>query len=251
MIEAPEAGAPAAGPGPRGLPAVTFRWWEALLAYVFGNLFIGGLAFGAVGAAQGSVSGIRLVVAGLALDVVFLVSLVLWLRKFHPGSRAAIGLMWSRRVAATGAGLGAVLYVLAAVAAAFVLQAIFESVTGGSVEAPEQMPVGLDALGKILFVLLAVVLAPVTEEVFFRGIFYRSVRDRHGIWAGLAASAVFFGLVHYQAGPLADAVFLQSVMVITGVGFALIYERAGNLVASIAAHVAFNIIGVTLILGGI
>jgi membrane protease YdiL (CAAX protease family) len=40
---------------------------------------------------------------------------------------------------------------------------------------------------------------------------------------------------------------LQSIMVFTGIALAWIYERRANLVANIAAHMAFNAIGVLLI----
>jgi membrane protease YdiL (CAAX protease family) len=39
-------------------------------------------------------------------------------------------------------------------------------------------------------------------------------------------------------------------MVFTGLGLATIYERRGNLVADIAAHMAFNVIGIVIIFGG-
>jgi membrane protease YdiL (CAAX protease family) len=188
------------------------------------------------------------VLGALALDAVFLGSLFVWLRNVHPGSLRAIGVRWRLRVAAAGAGLGIVLYGVAAGALAFGLQWLYERMSGTPVEAPDQMPGGLTTAGTVAFVVLAVAVAPVVEEVYFRGILYRSLRDRYGLVAGLVGSSLLFGLVHYQRGSLADALFLQTVMVITGVGFALIYERAGNLVASIAAHAAFNAIGVTLIL---
>ncbi len=248
MIEDTQAPATDRATGPRGLPAVTFRWWEALLAYVFGNLLLGGLAFAAMGASRADAAPIREVTGVIALDLVFLVSLVVWLRNVHPGSWAAIGIRWRARTAAAGAVLGMALYAAAAGGLAFGLQWIYERVLGHPVQAPEQMPQGLSDAGTVVFVLLAVVLAPVVEEVFFRGILYRSIRDRYGVVAGLAGSSVVFGIVHFQPGPVADAVLLQSVMVFTGVGLALIYERAGNLLASIAAHAAFNAIGVTLIL---
>jgi membrane protease YdiL (CAAX protease family) len=38
-------------------------------------------------------------------------------------------------------------------------------------------------------------------------------------------------------------------MVGTGLGLAWVYERRGTIVASIAAHIAFNVIGVVAILG--
>jgi membrane protease YdiL (CAAX protease family) len=37
-------------------------------------------------------------------------------------------------------------------------------------------------------------------------------------------------------------------MVFTGIGLAWIYERRGTIVASMAAHMAFNVIGVVTIL---
>ena len=38
-------------------------------------------------------------------------------------------------------------------------------------------------------------------------------------------------------------------MVFTGIGLAWIYERRGSLVAPMAAHVAFNVVGLVVILG--
>ena len=87
---------------------------------------------------------------------------------------------------------------------------------------------------------LALVLAPITEELFYRGIFYRSLRDRHGVLVGAVVSALLFGASHVVDAPWRDVVFLQTLMVFTGAGLALIYERRANLVADIAAHTAFN-----------
>ena len=168
------------GTGPRGLPAVTFQWWEAMLAYIVGNLLLGGLAYAATGAGEGAPPE-RLVVGAVALDLVFLGSLVVWLRNVHPGSWAAIGLAWRTRAVAAGAALGALVYPVAVGGAGLVLQWLYERVAGHPVEAPEQMPGGLSDGGTILFVVLAVGIAPVIEELFFRGIFYRSLRDRYGI----------------------------------------------------------------------
>ena len=38
-------------------------------------------------------------------------------------------------------------------------------------------------------------------------------------------------------------------MVFTGIGLAWIYERRGTIVASMAAHMAFNVVGLVVILG--
>ena len=157
-------------------------------------------------------------IGAVALDLVFFGSLLIWLRNMHPGSRAAIGIRWQARTAAVGVVLGAVLYALAAGVVAFGLQWLYERVVDHPVEAPDQMPGGLSGAGTVLFVVLAVAVAPIVEETFFRGILYRSIRDRYGIALGLVGSGFAFGLVHYEPGPLADAVLLQSVMVLTGIG---------------------------------
>jgi membrane protease YdiL (CAAX protease family) len=39
------------------------------------------------------------------------------------------------------------------------------------------------------------------------------------------------------------------VMFFTGLALCFIYERRGTIVAPLAAHVTFNVIGITLILG--
>lgn len=240
---------PAAASGPGGLPAVTFRWWEAILAFVIGNLLLGGLVYASV--AGTDADGTRAVVGAIALDLVFLGALVLWLARVHPGSFRAIGVRVTGRAVSVGAGVGAVLYVVIAFAVGGALLWFLERLTGSPVEVPAQVPDDLDALGAALAVVLAVVLAPIVEELYFRGILYRSVRDRAGVAAGTIVSAVVFGSVHLVAADGASAWVLPLVMTVTGAALALVYERAANLVVPVAAHMAFNAIGVTLILTGI
>ena len=56
------------------------------------------------------------------------------------------------------------------------------------------------------------------------------------------------GLAHYVPAAWQDTILLQTVMVFTGISLAWIYERRGTLVADIAAHMAFNAVGIVLIL---
>jgi len=114
----------------------------------------------------------------------------------------------------------------------------------------EQLPDDLHGGVAVLAVLVVVVLAPIAEELYFRGILFRSVRDVRGPGVGIAVSAALFGLVHYAPAEGAGELVLPLVMVLTGAVLAVLYERSGNLVVPIAAHMAFNAIGVTLILSG-
>jgi membrane protease YdiL (CAAX protease family) len=238
-------------------PVVTWSVWEAVLAYalvgiVLAQALVAGVlvvAFGidlTTGAPDGPSVALTIVV-----DVVTLVGLAGWLQRRHPGW---LRLLWIPpagarfKAFATGYGLGLVLYLVVALIVGTLLTLLFRAVLGESVTAPEQLSSDLSVLGKMGAALLAIVVAPITEEFFFRGMLFRSVRDRWGFWVGALSSSLLFGLAHYVASPWRDALLLQTVMVFTGLGLCWIYERRGTIVAPIGAHMAFNTIGLLLIL---
>jgi CAAX protease family protein len=242
---------------PDGRPKVSWRWWHVIVVYVVTNVVIGQAVVGgaivaifgldiATGAANGPTIALSVLV-----DLVWLVGMVVWLARWHPGWVAALGLpkLGQRlKEAAIGYGLGLALYPAVAIVAALILTPLFQLFSDQSVSAPDQIGSGLSVTSKVFVVLLAIVVAPVTEELFFRGLLYRSIRDRQGFWAGAVISSVVFGLSHYVASPWQDAVLLQSVMTCTGLGLCAIYEWRANMFANIAAHMAFNTIGVVVIL---
>jgi len=80
--------------------------------------------------------------------------------------------------------------------------------------------------------LLMVVLAPVVEELVFRGLLYRMLRERWGVLVSVAVSAAFFSLIHHG--------MLFSPQLIGGVIFALAYEWSRSLWVSIALHMGAN-----------
>jgi membrane protease YdiL (CAAX protease family) len=250
----PPPGAPAHGPG--DLPAVRWGAWEAIGVFFVGNLVIaqvvvGTIVLGVMGVGSGQpIEGLPQIVATVAADVAFLGAMLAWLTWKARDWRRLVGIAFgakAARDAAVGFGLGALLYVVVGVVVAVPLLSIFRLLFGANVSPPEQIPGGLSINAKLLTAFLALVLAPITEELFYRGIFYRSLRDRHGVLVGAVVSAVLFGASHVVDAPWRDVVFLQTLMVFTGVGLALIYERRANLVADIAAHVAFNVIGIVII----
>jgi membrane protease YdiL (CAAX protease family) len=119
--------------------------------------------------------------------------------------------------ARSGAIFGIGLYVVVVFVVGALLVVLFQAITGETVEAPEQVSTGLPPIGVAATVLYAVVLAPIGEELFFRGVLFRSVRDTYGFWAGALASSLAFGLIHYIPGPPLDSVLLMTVMVF-GIG---------------------------------
>jgi membrane protease YdiL (CAAX protease family) len=250
----PPAGVPAHGP--RDLPAVRWGPWQAIAVFFVGNLVIAQVVVGSIvlvvmGVGSGEpIEGLPQIVATVAADVAFLAAMLVWLTWRARDWRSRVGLRFGAkglRDAAVGFGAGALLYFVVGVVVAVPLLSLFRRLFGADVAAPEQIPGGLSINAKILTAFLALVLAPVTEELFYRGIFYRSLRDRHGVVVGALVSAILFGASHVVNAPWRDVVFLQTLMVFTGIGLALIYERRANLVADIAAHVAFNVIGIVII----
>jgi len=251
-LEAP----PTAAPG-RFPAAVPWRWWYAIGLYLVANLLlaqvvVGGIVFLAMGAEISADGGADTpsLVAGAVANAVFLVLMALALRGRTRDWPRVIGLPPAGRMlreVAWGAGAGLLLYPVVALGAGVVFGVLLRALTGEPVEAPAQLSSGLSAGGKVLAAIVAIGFAPVVEELYFRGVLFRSVRDRAGFWPGALVSGVIFGLVHYVPAPWQDAVLLQSVMVISGLGFAWIYERRGTIVAPIAAHAVFNSIGIVLI----
>ena len=76
-------------------------------------------------------------------------------------------------------------------------------------------------------------LAPVLEELVFRGIVYGSLRKITGMWPSVFISALLFGLVHFNIVQLIYALML-------GIVLALAMEYVGNVYGAIVGHMAAN-----------
>jgi uncharacterized protein len=249
----PQLPPPPAAPGTKIWP-----WWEALLIGLAGFLLVGGIAGFVVLLASGGVptnaSGgltngpeIGSTIVG---DLAALVTILIWLHVRYPRWRDVIRFpsAGSRlKEAAIGIGMGALLYPAVVIAGA-ILNAIFNALTGHQVTTPEQLSSHITVVAKVLAVILAIVVAPIAEEFFFRGVFFGSLRARFGFWPGAIGSGILFGLAHFEPAPAADALLLMSTMIFTGIGLAAIYNWRGRFMANAFAHATFNVVGVVLIL---
>ena len=81
--------------------------------------------------------------------------------------------------------------------------------------------------------LLVVVVAPVAEEVFFRGFLFRVLRLRMAFWLAATIDGVLFGLVH-------GALVIIPVLAFLGFVLCWAYERSGTLLVPIALHALNN-----------
>jgi len=85
----------------------------------------------------------------------------------------------------------------------------------------------------VLMVVMAVIVAPVCEEVVFRGYLYPVLKKFSGMWIGLLVSALIFSAAHGSFVALLP-------LFIFGVVLAFLYEWTGSIWAPIAAHLLFN-----------
>lgn len=95
--------------------------------------------------------------------------------------------------------------------------------------------------GALLMLLVVGVVAPVAEELFFRGLLFRALEKRWDQWWALGLSSAFFAFTHLQ--PLQ---FLP--LVAAGAVFGGLVVRTGRLGPAIVAHMAFNISTVVVLL---
>jgi membrane protease YdiL (CAAX protease family) len=92
--------------------------------------------------------------------------------------------------------------------------------------------------GALLLVLIVGVLAPIFEEIFYRGLVQRAFL-KHGFSpvVSIGATAVVFGASHFQLLQLPG-------LVLAGALFGALAYRSGRLGPAIAAHMAFNMVTV-------
>lgn len=88
-------------------------------------------------------------------------------------------------------------------------------------------------MSKVLLGVLAVVVAPLSEEIFFRGFLYGVVKRFTDRWFAAVFSALVFAAVHQHVGSLVPLFLLA-------IGFALAYERTGCLLVPVFMHALFN-----------
>ncbi len=84
-----------------------------------------------------------------------------------------------------------------------------------------------------LSVMVAVVIAPVAEEVLFRSVIYQPLRRRFGRTTAALLVSLLFATVHFYAFGVVHLVIISLVLV-------GLFERTRSLWVSIAAHAAYN-----------
>ncbi len=95
----------------------------------------------------------------------------------------------------------------------------------------------------LAFVVLATAVAPVLEELLFRGLVLRGLMLRLGFWPAALVSSVCFGLFHAQSLGR-DSVVIVAATAVFGLGLCLLTRRTGRLGPGIGVHALRNAVAI-------
>ncbi|MGQ0575406.1 MAG: lysostaphin resistance A-like protein [Pseudonocardia sp.] len=159
-------------------------------------------------------------------------ALALWITRLRgAGPRVDLGLVWSWRDVGIGLGLGFAGLFLSGVAAAVWVSIVGPDVSSAVGEALAGLRASWPVALAIMFAV--VVVAPVCEEILYRGLLWGAVEKLGaGPWLAFAITTVVFAFAHFE---LLRAPLLLVIAI--PIGFARLLT--GRLAASIVAH-AFN-----------
>jgi uncharacterized protein len=106
-------------------------------------------------------------------------------------------------------------------------------------------------LDPTVLILAVVLVAPVAEELFFRGVVLNAWLREYGVRAGVFGSAALFAVIHADISSWNALIgSVANVVPIFGLGIvlALVYRQTQSLVAPMALHAGFNAISLTVAL---
>jgi membrane protease YdiL (CAAX protease family) len=164
-------------------------------------------------------------------------SLALAAMTFHLGVRNGLGLSarWLARDSVRGA-LGCIM----------AIPVVLALLLAGSLLLPIRQHAAFDMIlqahpaMRAVVLTSVVVLAPLSEELFFRGILQSLLRRYVGPWWSIAICSAAFAATHIPAEPQA----VGALAALAGM-LGWLYERSGRLIAPIVAHAVFNAVMIT------
>lgn len=172
--------------------------------------------------------------AVIGLARIFQIGGILWIVVKWGGGLSSIG--WTRAMWRPGLQKGALWSICFALAAATAMVVIYFA--GGDPLMLIRSPLPSGRADLVLFFLVGGFIAPLAEEICFRGIIYSFFR-RWGVILALIASTAIFVILHSARG-------IPVTQLVGGIVFALSYEITGNLMVPITIHALGNLAIFTL-----
>lgn len=121
-----------------------------------------------------------------------------------------------------------------------IITQLVEAIRGRPIKQPEQLPTDLRGAAIVLAAFAVIVVAPIAEELFFRGFIHQAFRRWRGVTQATLLSAFVFALAHF------DPLLIAGIFPL-GIVLAYLFERRQSLGATIVAHMTYNLIGFILI----
>lgn len=226
-------------------PLAGFRWSVGTALWIvigFALVLVGAAVAAGVVGRTGLDEDWAIVASGLILSSAYVAGVVgVWMLARSRGSSlaAAVGLRSHGAGRLLGTALfAAVLGRLLAGAWGLVLQALGADLSGFDLDPTKLF--GQGTTGTVMLVLVAVVLAPVAEEIVFRGVLLNALVARWGIRVAIVGSSLAFSVVHLSLVAI-PAVFLFALVL------GWLFVRTRSLVVCIVAHALFNGLGLAAV----
>lgn len=241
---------PAPPPPPAQAPPRVWTAFLALAAYLVGSLVAGGIVAGFVYAAvsrqHGGAPAPEQLTSAFTTPPVLLASVLVQLAVALGISLGAAGLSRERlaaRLALRRAALGAgalALATLGLLLTGAVLQELVR-VLGipltGTLAEVERVMRALSPGQLAVALVVGGVLVPVGEELFFRGYVQSRLCRRWGTWPGIACTALFFALAHFDLLHSASAL-------VAGLYLGWLAQRTGSTVPGMVVHSVNNLVAI-------
>ncbi|MBN1253859.1 MAG: CPBP family intramembrane metalloprotease [Deltaproteobacteria bacterium] len=93
----------------------------------------------------------------------------------------------------------------------------------------------LKLLWVILFMMVVVIISPIIEEIFFRGMIFSTLTEVSGIKIGLILQAILWAVIDSDISAL-------PIRFVSGLVLAYVYYRSKSLLPSIVIHSLLNIV---------
>jgi len=90
----------------------------------------------------------------------------------------------------------------------------------------------------MMFMAMAVLVAPLVEETVFRGYLYPLFAKSLGVATSIVITGILFGLMH--GAQLGWTWGLVTVLVVVGIVFTFVRARTGSVFASFLLHLGYN-----------
>ena len=221
------------GAGPRWPP-----WYAGVgfLVALILTLVVVGIVAAATGASTSDQNPTFTVVATFLQGVIFIGTAVLFASFAGKPRPEHFGLRRSPFWPTVGwAALGLVCF--------YVVAAVYTAIVQPDAEQTVAQDLGADqgTVGMIAAGFMIVCVAPVAEEFFFRGFFYRALRSRYSVLGAALIDGLLFGAIHWDFSTT-DGLLIIPPLAALGFMFCLVYERTGSLYPVIALHALNNAI---------